>query len=162
MAMFDSPKQVAFPLVGFLFGFWLLYRVIRAVRPGSRTTPLRGPPSKSLLFGLSNYMRRSPDISVLHEGWAEEYGSVYVVPTSFGSTQVMLADPKAIASFFAQGTVTYVRSPGGTKLMKNLVCPRALLYFHSGLTDIRADGKQFTCDGGGNSQTVWEPINLKT
>jgi len=122
MAMFDSPKQVAFPLVGFLFGFWLLYRVIRAVRPGSRTTPLRGPPSKSLLFGLSNYVRKSPDSSVLHERWAEEYGSVYAVPTSLGSTQVMLADPKAIASFFAQGTVTYVRPPGSRKFMKNLVC----------------------------------------
>jgi hypothetical protein len=122
MAMFDTAKQVAYPLAGILFGLWLLSRIIHAIRPGSQTTPLRGPPSKNLLFGLSNYMRKSPDTSVIHEGWTEEYGSVYAVPTSLGSTLVMLADPKAIASFFAQGTVTYVRSPGGRKFMKNLVC----------------------------------------
>ena len=129
MAMFDTPKQVAYPLAGVIFGLWLLSRIIHAIRPGSQTTPLRGPPSKSLLFGLSNYIRKYPDSSVLHERWTEEYGSVYSVPTSLGSTQVMLADPKAIASFFAQGTVTYVRPSGGRKFVKNLVCLHSPILF---------------------------------
>jgi hypothetical protein len=127
MAMFDTPKQVVFPLVGVLFGLWLLSKIMRVVRPGSQTTPLRGPASKSLFFGLSKYIRDSPDSSVLFGQWAKEYGSVFSVPTSLGSSQIILTDPKAIASFFAQGTVTYVRSPGGTRIFKGLVRPHAFL-----------------------------------
>jgi hypothetical protein len=122
MAIFDTPKQIPYLIGGVLLGLWALSRIMRAIRPGSQSTLLRGPPSKSLLFGLSNHIRKYPDSSVLYERWAEEYGSMYSVPTGLGSTRIMLADPKAIASFFAQGTVSYVRPSGSRRLTMNLLC----------------------------------------
>jgi hypothetical protein len=153
MAVFDTSRDVAYPLAGVLFGLWVLSRIIHAVRPGSQTTPLRGPSSRNILFGLGNYIRTSPDSSVLHERWAEEYGSVYSVPSSLGSTQIMLNDPKAIASFFAQGTVTYVIPSGGRRLIKKMVClySSIILSQVSRLKLFYLGGKQFTCDGWRNS-----------
>jgi hypothetical protein len=142
MAVFDTPMQIAYSLVSVVFGFWLLsiprhiayslvgvvfglwilsliVEVVISVSP--KSTPLMGPPSKSLLFGLSRYIHESPDSSVLFERWAEEYGSAYRVPHSFWSSQIVLADPKAVACFFAHETTTYVRNSVTKRAVERLV-----------------------------------------
>ena len=129
--MFGILNQVEYSL-GVLFGLWFLSRIVQAVRAGRQSTPLRGPPRNNLFFGLSRYIQASPDSSVLFERWAEEYGSAYRVPYGFGSFQVVLTDPKAVASFFAQGTSTYVRNSESKRAVERLVG----LYSHwGGLSD---------------------------
>ncbi|KAJ7872383.1 cytochrome P450, partial [Mycena leptocephala] len=78
---------------------------------GGRATPLKGPPSKNFLFGQMPYLMRAPDIGIVYEEWAHEYGSVFSVPTAFGSRKVVLADPKALTHFSTKETYGYVHSP---------------------------------------------------
>jgi hypothetical protein len=121
MGFFDiAPAQVTYPLVG-LFGLWFLSRIIQAVRRRTHLTPLRGPPSTNLIFGLSGHIRSSSDSALLFEQWGAEYGSAYRVPYTFGSIRLVLLDPKAVASFLAQETTTYVRSPVSKRAVERLV-----------------------------------------
>jgi hypothetical protein len=73
-------------------------------------TPLRGPQSPDFLFGLGRSIQTHKDPSALYEEWAREYGSAYRVPYPLGSYRVVLADPKALAAFYARETVVYVRN----------------------------------------------------
>jgi hypothetical protein len=111
----------AYLLIGVFFGLWLLFWAMQAYRRGSRMTPLRGPPSDSLLFGLGKDTRASPDNSAIFVQWAKEYGSVYRVPAALGSSRVILADPKAVAAFYARETSIYVRSSVARRGMERLV-----------------------------------------
>ena len=121
MTLSDMLKLVIHPLgVGF-FGLWFLSWIIQSMRRNSRSTPLRGPPRKNLLFGVSADIHTSPDSSVLFEKWAEEYGSVYRIPYSFGTSQIILADPKAVAGFYAQDSFVYVRSPLSRRAVERFV-----------------------------------------
>ena len=137
--LLSIPRQIAYSLVGVVFGLWILSLIVQVVMisVSPMSTPLMGPPSKSLLFGLSRYIHESPDSSVLFERWAEEYGSAYRVPHSFWSSQIVLADPKAVACFFAHETTTYVRNSVTKRAVERLV---GLLSFHmfysSYVTDI--------------------------
>ncbi|KAJ7824650.1 cytochrome P450 [Mycena leptocephala] len=78
---------------------------------GGRATPLKGPPSKNLLFGQMLYLMRAPDIGVVYEEWAHEYGSVFSIPTGLGGRKVVLTDPKALTHFSAKETYGYIHSP---------------------------------------------------
>jgi hypothetical protein len=78
---------------------------------GRRATPLKGPPSKNLLFGQMPYLMRAPDIGVVYEEWAHEYGSVFSIPTGLGGQKVVLTDPKALTHFSAKETYGYIHSP---------------------------------------------------
>jgi hypothetical protein len=89
-------KQVLYSLVC-IFGLWTFFRLVHATRRDIKSTPLRGPPRKNLLFGVSGDIQGSSDSSVLYEQWAKEYGFAYSVPYSFGSSQIVLVDPKAVA-----------------------------------------------------------------
>lgn len=47
---------------------------------------------------------------MLYEAWEVEYGSVFTIPWTPGQDRIVLADPKAVAHFFARDTLTYVQS----------------------------------------------------
>lgn len=81
-----------------------LYRA----RRNRRLTPkLTGPPSKSFLFGVTQDIFAAPDLGALYADWERKYGSVYEIPSSLGSTMLVLGDPKGVAHFFANDTTTY-------------------------------------------------------
>ena len=86
-------------------------KVLRVVRQRRKMTQLQGPPSTSVIYGVSNDLMSSTDASAMYEHWAEEYGVVYKIPSVLGQTKVVLCDPKAIAHFYARETWTYVPTP---------------------------------------------------
>ncbi|KZT51839.1 cytochrome P450 [Calocera cornea HHB12733] len=72
----------------------------------TRTTPLPGPTPDSWLWGFSRAMFQG-DSAAMVAGWAEQYGAVFQIPGSLGSKRVVIADPKAVAHFYAHETFTY-------------------------------------------------------
>jgi hypothetical protein len=107
-----------------LVGLWLLAKGIRTLRRRAKSTPLKGPPSKSLIFGNSYFLRRQKDhdASPVYEEWAEQYGVVFSTPTVLGKTKVILCDPKAIQHLYSKETYGYVQSPMSKNVISNMVC----------------------------------------
>jgi hypothetical protein len=89
---------------------WFAYNVLRYV-VRRRATVLKGPPSKSFLFGLSEYLLTVPDPSVVYDEWSHIYGAVFQIPTEFWGTRVVVCDPKAIAHVLGHETSIYVKPP---------------------------------------------------
>jgi hypothetical protein len=115
-------KHTTYWLVGVSFCVCLFSWIIQTIcSRGSRSTPLRGPPSKSLLFGLGSDISTSPDSSTLYQEWAKEYGSAYRIPHALWSSRVVLIDPKAVAAFFTRETFVYVRSSDAKRTLERLV-----------------------------------------
>ncbi|KZO95673.1 cytochrome P450 [Calocera viscosa TUFC12733] len=76
----------------------------------TRTTPLRGPVPASWLWGFQRQMFMG-DSAAMVEEWVGEYGAVFQIPGSLGSKRVVIADPKAVAHFYAHETFTYQQNP---------------------------------------------------
>ncbi|KAF9224554.1 cytochrome P450 [Gyrodon lividus] len=91
-----------------LAALWAVITAVRVARRRLKTTRLRGPSSTSLLYGVGKDLAESSDAGAMYEAWVEEYGVVYQVPSTLGQTRIVLADPKAIAHFYARETWTYV------------------------------------------------------
>lgn len=98
---------IAFILV---LSLWALNGVVRTARRRGISTPLRGPKSKNLIWGLTAYIHQSSDSGEVYEKWADEYGPAYLVPAELGSKRVILCDAKAIAHFFSRETIEYVQT----------------------------------------------------
>jgi hypothetical protein len=107
---------------------WTFVKVMRALRWRFRTTQLRGPPRTSFVYGVSNDLVSSKDSTMMYEGWTQEYGVVYMIPSVLGQTQIVLNDPRAIAHFCARESWTYVQTPLALTLTETLVrsCPRLI------------------------------------
>ncbi|KAG2144209.1 cytochrome P450 [Suillus clintonianus] len=101
----------ALNLVGSFAALWAFVKVLGVLRWRFKTTQLRGPPSTSLVYGVSRDLSTSPDSGTMYEHWAEEYGVAYMIPSVLGQTKIILCDPRAIAHFFARETWTYVKTP---------------------------------------------------
>ncbi|KAI9059020.1 cytochrome P450 [Trametes sanguinea] len=99
---------------------YVLYKIAHSFARRSRTTPLAGPPSTSWIFGIRKAGNDTQDAAIMYEEWAEQYGPVYRVPAPFGSTRVILTDPKAIAHFYAHETFTYVQTKLSRVAIENL------------------------------------------
>ncbi|KAJ6615483.1 cytochrome P450 [Mycena sp. CBHHK59/15] len=95
-----------------LSSLWLATKVLQYIhaRRGSHTTKLSGPPSKSVIFGLSRYIVQSPDISVKYEEWANQYGPTYEIPTALGHKRIVLTDPKALLHFYSSERSVYTKT----------------------------------------------------
>src|SRR6267154_5607170 len=106
---------------------WTFVKVLRVVRRRMKTTQLRGPPRRSLEYGVSNDLMSSPDSAAMYEHWAEEYGVVYTIPSVLGQTKIVLCDPRAIAHFYARETWTYVHTPLSLTATERMVRQRLLL-----------------------------------
>ena len=109
MDILGSDDLVANPNAVILFGicivvaFLAIYRSYR--RP--RTTKLRGPPSKNLIFGVSKELFDSSDLGDIYGNWEKAHGPVYEIPSTLGSTILVLQDPKAITHLYLKDTWTY-------------------------------------------------------
>ena len=111
--------QVAAILVTIYFA----HSYVQARRKAARETPLACPPSPSWLFGVRNLIANNLDSGAIYEAWAEEFGPVFRVPAPFGSTKVVLTDPKAIAHFYSEETWTYVQTRLSRVAIEGLVRP---------------------------------------
>ena len=100
---------------------YLVYKLGKSYAKRYRATPLAGPPSPSWLFGIRRGDGNDMNGAALFEEWAAQYGSVYRVPAPFGSTRVVLMDPKAISHFYTLETFTYVQTKLSRIAIENLV-----------------------------------------
>ena len=100
---------------------WTLLRWLRKSHRKLRTTQLRGPPSESFLYGVGKRILDDEASGAVYEAWAQEYGSVYEVPSTLGTKRIVLCDPKAIAHFYSKDTWSYVQTPSIKKITANLV-----------------------------------------
>jgi len=81
-----------------------------------KTTRLKGPRSKSFIFGVTKYLFDALDLGGVYQEWEKTYGPVYEIPASLGTRMVVLGDPKAVAHFFAGDTATY-RQPAFARIL---------------------------------------------
>jgi len=122
----------------------------------AKGTRLRGPSSKSLIFGNSNFLRQQKDSALVYEEWAEQYGDVFCTPIALGKTQVILCDPKAIQHFYSKETYGYVQNAINRFLLSNMVCAsvwtctvgKANLKVHDRLARVYSGQKATAIRGG--------------
>ena len=103
-------QQTSFEVIILLAGLWLLSKGVRILRRRSKTTRLKGPASRSWIFGVARFLRESGDEALVYEEWAEQYGVVFRMPMALGSSRVVLCDPKAIQHFYSKETYGYVQN----------------------------------------------------
>ncbi|KAJ7174605.1 cytochrome P450 [Mycena filopes] len=102
-------------------GVWLLVKVVRRIATRSaQGTPLNGPPSESLLFGMNRRMVGAKDGGILYQEWAEKYGAVFKLPIAFLGHKLILTDPKAVNHFYSMERAIYVKSKLGRAVIENL------------------------------------------
>ncbi|KZT22679.1 cytochrome P450 [Neolentinus lepideus HHB14362 ss-1] len=104
---FESGPRALLLYAGILL---VLYRTIFMPRQKTKNTPLNGPPRRSLLWRIRNYMAHTTELQDLAELWIAEYGPVFQLPGLFCSQQVMLADPKALSHYYSKETTTYIKT----------------------------------------------------
>ncbi|KAG7441569.1 cytochrome P450 [Guyanagaster necrorhizus] len=106
-----TPYQItATDVCLFLVAVFLIYK-ISTNRKSNITTKLRGPPSRSWLYGLAGVIHDAENPGVLFEQWSSEYGSVYSVSGFLGQQKLVLCDPKAVAHFYGREGFGYVKPP---------------------------------------------------
>ncbi|KIM89255.1 hypothetical protein PILCRDRAFT_813191 [Piloderma croceum F 1598] len=106
-----------------LSGLWLLSKCLRLLRRRAKSTYLKGPASKSFVFGVSRWLseRKDADASLVLEEWAEQYGAVFRMPIPMGRTQVVLFDPKAIQHVYSKREAGYIQPPATTIFIADMI-----------------------------------------
>lgn len=107
---------------------WLLFVVLKKLFTRNKTTLLNGPDNPSILFGLHRSINfESEDSGALYEEWALKYGPAFRVPGGFGSSRILICDPRANAHFYSKETFGYVQTKLSRVFIENLVgifrCP---------------------------------------
>ena len=121
ISVLGSPDLRANPNVMIVAILTLVVLVIYRSYRRPRTTKLRGPPSKSFLFGVTKDLFNSLDLSGMYGGWEKIYGPVYEIPSILGSAVLVLHDPKAITDLFSKDTTTYHQSRLSKAVFKNIL-----------------------------------------
>ncbi|KAJ7600568.1 cytochrome P450 [Mycena floridula] len=102
-------------------GIWLFSKLIRKFLDRGNETLLRGPPRTSWIYGYQpQLMENDAKAAKLYQSWAAEYGPVFAVPWTLGTTRVMVTDPKAVAHFYARETYVYVQNSLSRVAIANL------------------------------------------
>lgn len=104
-----------------IVGVWLLLQAIRFFSRRVKTTPIKGPARKSLIFGASRFLEESEDPALVYEKWANEYGVAFRVPIAMAGSTLVLFDPKAIHHFYSKETFRYVQTPMAKISIENFV-----------------------------------------
>ncbi|KAF4616127.1 hypothetical protein D9613_011263 [Agrocybe pediades] len=84
------------------------------------TAKLRGPKNESFLFGLYRLINEAEDPGALYEDWSLQYGPAFNVPGGFGSTRIVICDPRANAHFYSKETFGYVQTKLSRVFIENL------------------------------------------
>jgi hypothetical protein len=89
----------------------LLFVVLKKQFARNEMTPLNGPDNPSILFGLHRSINfESEDSGALYEEWALKYGPAFRVPGGFGSSRILICDPRANAHFYSKDTFGYIQT----------------------------------------------------
>ncbi|EKM59790.1 uncharacterized protein PHACADRAFT_206015 [Phanerochaete carnosa HHB-10118-sp] len=105
----------------------VLYKLVLHVWSIS-TTPLRhlpGPPSKSLLWGNNETIKKE-EHSVVQERWAAEYGQTIAYQGAFGRWHLWTMDPRALHHVLTHPAV-YKRSVASRFVLSRLLGPGLLV-----------------------------------
>ncbi|KIM79200.1 hypothetical protein PILCRDRAFT_10611 [Piloderma croceum F 1598] len=121
-------QQTFFEVIILLAGLWLLSKGVRILRRPAKTTRLKGPESKSLVFGNSRFLSSQQDVAPVLEEWAERYEAMFRIPEVLGRTTIILCDPKAIQHFYSKETYVYVHDALGKALTADIL---ASVFFDS-------------------------------
>jgi hypothetical protein len=110
-------------ITSFLAALWLVKTTVNKLIAvlSDKTTPLNGPANTSLLFGLYRHINESEDPGLVYEGWAKEYGPAFKIPGGFGSSRILICDPRANAHFYSKETFGYVQTKLSRVFIENLV-----------------------------------------
>ena len=100
---------------------WVLLKHVQIVPVHIKPTKLSGPPSTSLLLGVTKEVFAA-DLGDIFEQWAEKFGPVYQIPAPFGERHTVLMDPRAVAHFYSKDTFTYHRNNFARQMTDRLVC----------------------------------------
>ena len=103
-------------------------RFYRSYSRRSRTTKLKGPPSKSFLFGVSQDLHNAPDLGAVYNDWEKTYGSTYEITDTLGLKILVLGDPKAMAHILAKDTTVYHQLKFFKAITIQLVSPDISVY----------------------------------
>lgn len=87
----------------------------------SKTKSLNGPANPSFLFGVYSQINASVDPGAIYEDWAMNYGPAFRIPGGFGSSRIVICDPKANAHFYSKETFGYVQTNLSRVFIENLV-----------------------------------------
>ena len=102
---------------------WLFYfalgKIVAAIT--DKITALNGPTNPSFLFGLHRHINEAEDPDALFEDWASQYGPAFKIPGGFGSSQIVICDPRANAHFYSKETFGYVQTKVSRIFIENLV-----------------------------------------
>lgn len=87
------------------------------------STPLRGPPSTSFLFGVQA-ATFTGDPGSVYEGWVNQYGSIFRFPRGIiASDKVVVTDLKAVTRLLARDTWNYVQHELQKHVLEAVVGP---------------------------------------
>ncbi|KAE9394403.1 cytochrome P450 [Gymnopus androsaceus JB14] len=86
--------KVAFALV-FIAVAYVLYGFVHRYRQSSLKF-LKGPTSKSLLFGADYDIMHQKEIGLLENKWFKEYGTAFRATTYYSEDMLIVADPQAL------------------------------------------------------------------
>jgi hypothetical protein len=115
-------QQTSFEVIILLAGLWLLSKGVHILHRPTQTTRLKGPKSKSLVFGNSRFPSSQQDVTLVLEEWAKCYSAVFCIPEVLGCTTIILCNPKIIQHFYLKETYGYVYNALGKALTTNIVC----------------------------------------
>jgi len=100
----------------------LIFVVLKKQSATTKALSLNGPDNPSILFGLYRRINESEDPGALYEEWALKYGPAFRVPGGFGSSRIVICDPRANAHFYSKETFGYVQTKLSRVFIENLVC----------------------------------------
>ena len=99
----------------------LFVLVLYKAKPSRRkTTPLRGPPNPSYLFGVVKTLRQSSAVT-LYGTWAREYGNAFKIPSVLWTERIVICDPKALTHFYSKDSMGYVSTAFTRRALEKLV-----------------------------------------
>ena len=93
------------------------------------TTLLKGPVNPSFLFGFYRQINEAEDPGIIYDEWAAEYGPAFHVPGGFGSSRIVICDPKANAHFYSKETFGYIQTKLSRVFIENLVRISIVFYW---------------------------------
>lgn len=156
--------------LAFLAAF-LLNRYLVHVSCKFTTTPLNGPPNKSIVFGLVKTIAKAFDAGALYESWMKKYGPIYRIHGPLLTQRIVICDPKAINHVCNMDTMTYSQTPfsisefGVIIGLRTIIClqgddhkvTRRVLNPAFGSSQVKAYLPTF-CDAGHKVKRGWNAI----
>ncbi|EMD31785.1 hypothetical protein CERSUDRAFT_100013 [Gelatoporia subvermispora B] len=117
----DISRLTVLDALGIILAIGLVFQISRNVRRRLYTTPLRGPPSPSLLWGVQQLVLNSWQTGGVYEQWSGTYGSTFRVAAPMGTSRIVMTDPKAATHVLSQDTWGYTHTGASKAIIKSIL-----------------------------------------